>query len=523
MCLRSRGRKRIVIVGAGPGGLATAMLMGNTDADVTVIERKSVPGGRSAPIDTEGFRFDTGPTFFLYPRILSEIFAACGHRLEDTVDLIRLDPQYEVRFETGERIKATGDVERMAAQIARFAPEDAAALPRFLAENRAKLEAFRPILEKPFNSILDFLDPKIFGALRYLRPSKSVDADLGRFFADPRTRLAFSFQSKYLGMSPFRCPSLFTILSFLEYEHGVYHPRGGCGAVMETMARLAAEAGVNVRLNEDVTKLHFDGRRVTAVETAEGVYEADAVVINADFSRAMQRLVPDHLRRRWTDRKLEKKRFSCSTYMMYLGIEGEIPDLEHHTIFLADDYTRNIAEIEDGKVLTDSPSFYVQNACVTDRTLAPKGCSTLYVLIPVPHNTDCISWDEQSKAAYRTRTLKRLEAIGIRNLEGRIRVERTMTPHGWQHEHQIYNGATFNLAHSLNQMLLFRPKNRFDELDGVYLVGGGTHPGSGLPVIFESARITAKLMKDDLKLGTDAAWRDHIGTPAFDAAELEQA
>ena len=509
-------RKRIVVIGAGPGGLANAMLLGNTDADVTVIERKSVPGGRSAAIEQDGFRFDTGPTFFLYPRVLSEIFAACGHDLDREVDLMRLDPQYEIRFETGERVKATGDIPRMQAQIAAFAPEDAKRLPDFLAENRAKLEAFRPILERPFNSFRDLLDPKVLGALRHLAPTRSVDRDLGRFFADPRTRLAFSFQSKYLGMSPFRCPSLFTILSFLEYEHGVFHPRGGCAAVMETMAGLAARAGVDFRFGEDVTRLRFEGRKIIGVETDKGYYPADAVVINADFARAMQRLVPNELRRRWSDAKLEAKRYSCSTYMLYLGIEGQIDNLEHHTIFLADDYRRNIAEIEAAEVLTESPSFYVQNACVTDDTLAPKGHSTLYVLVPVPHSSPRIVWDGGLRSAYRARVMKRLEAVGIRDIEHRIRVEHTATPRDWQDGHQIYNGATFNLAHSLNQMLMFRPKNRFDELDGVYLVGGGTHPGSGLPVIFESARITTRLMQDDLGLQSDLSWRQHVAAPVFD-------
>jgi phytoene desaturase len=499
-------RKKIVVIGAGPGGLASAMLLGATDADVTVLERQKVVGGRSAPIDVEGFRFDTGPTFFLYPRILQEIFAASGHDFNRHVDLIPLDPQYEVRFETGERIKATPNMERLAQQVAQFAPADAAALPRFFAENREKLALFKPILERPFNSIKDFFAPEVLNALRYLRPTKSIDHDLSRFFADPKTRLAFSFQSKYLGMSPFRCPSLFTILSFLEYEHGVYHPRGGCGGVMESMAAAAEEAGVTIRTGEDVTKLHFEGRRIVAVETDAGVYSCDAVVINADFARAMQRLVPNHLRRRWRDEKLEKKRYSCSTYMLYLGIEGDLGDLEHHTIFLAEDYQRNIAEIEAGRVLTAAPSFYVQNACPTDPSLAPAGHSTLYVLVPVPHHGPHIKWEEQELALYRRRVLDRLKTIGLTDLESRIKVERNMTPLGWQDEHQIYNGATFNLAHSLDQMLLFRPKNRFDELDGVYLVGGGTHPGSGLPVIFESSRITTKLLVDDMNLASNIDW-----------------
>ena len=455
------------------------MLLGSTDAEVTVLERKPVVGGRSAPIVRDGFRFDTGPTFFLYPRILSEIYAACGHDFAREVPMARLDPQYEVRFDTGERVKATGDIPRMAAQIAKFAPQDAPNLERFLAENRGKLEAFRPILEKPFNGIGDLLDPKVLSALRHLNPHRSVERDLRRFFADPRTRLIFSFQTKYLGMSPFRCPSLFTILSFLEYEHGVYHPMGGCGAVMESMAANARDSGVDIRVNEDVTKLHFDGKQVKAVETEQGIYPCDAVVINADFARAMQRLVPDNLRRRWTDRKLEKKRYSCSTFMMYLGIEGKIPDLEHHTILLAGDYVRNIREIEERRVLTETPSVYVQNACVTDPALAPKGCSTLYVLVPVPHDSEHIGWSEADLPAYRTKIMRRLEDIGISDIEHRIRYEQIATPKTWAEDHQIYNGATFNLAHSLDQMLIFRPKNRFSELGGVYLVGGGTHPGSG--------------------------------------------
>jgi phytoene desaturase len=510
-------RKRIVVIGAGPGGLASAMMMGATDAEVTVIERQGVVGGRSAPIDREGFRFDTGPTFFLYPRILSEIFAACGHNFAREVELRRLDPQYEIRFGTGERVKATGNIPEMAGQIAQFSPHDAANLPKFLADNRTKLEAFRPILERPFNSVADLFAPDVLAALRHLRPNRSVERDLTRFFSDPRTRLIFSFQTKYLGMSPFRCPSLFTILSFLEYEHGVFHPIGGCGAVMEKMASLSAGSGVDIRTGEDVTKLHFDGKRITAVETDRSIYPADAVVINADFARAMQRLVPNHLRRRWTDAKLAKKRYSCSTYMMYLGIEGRVDDMEHHTIFLAEDYVRNIREIEEGRVLTEAPSFYIQNACRTDPGLAPKDCSTLYVLVPVPHHTDHIAWTEETLPDYRRKVLERLAHVGIPDIEKRIRYEQTMTPAGWRDEHQIYNGATFNLAHSLDQMLMLRPKNRFDELEGVYLVGGGTHPGSGLPVIFESAKITTRLLIDDLKLRHSLDWTQ--STPATTVAE----
>ena len=492
-------RPQVVIAGAGPGGLAAAMLLAHAGSDVVVLERKDRVGGRSAALRGGGFRFDLGPTFFLYPQILAEIFAACGHRLEDEVELLRLDPMYHLMFEAGGEIRASADLARLTADITKLSPQDAAAVPRFMDDNRAKFEAFRPVLQRPFASWRDLLTPDLLRALPALRPLRSVDDDLARYFADPRVRLAFSFQSKYLGMSPFKCPSLFTILSFMEYEHGVFHPRGGCGAVMEAMARAARRAGAQILLNEPITEILFDGRRAVGVRTDRGDYRSDALVINADFAKTMTSLVPDRLRRRWSDRRLAKKRYSCSTFMMYLGIEGRFDDLAHHTIFLAEDYRRNVRAIETGDVPPEAPSLYVQNACVTDPEQAPPGHSTLYVLVPVGNLEGGIDWRAEAPR-YRELVLRRLPAMGIDDLERRIRFEKIITPVDWEHDMQIYRGATFNLAHNMGQMLHNRPRNRFEDLDQVYLVGGGTHPGSGLPVIFESARITSRLLAQDLGL-----------------------
>ena len=497
--------RRLVIIGAGPGGLAAAMLLALTGAQVTVLERRDRVGGRTAALEMDGFRFDTGPTFFLYPRILDEIFQACGRRLAEEVELIRLDPLYRLRFEGGGDLRMHAGPERLAAEIARLAPADAAALPRFLADNRAKLDAFRPVLETPFDGLRSLFGLPVLKALRRLNPHRSVDADLARYFRDPRVRLAFSFQSKYLGMSPFRCPSLFTILSFLEHEHGVFHPRGGCGAVMEAMARIARSLGVDIRLGETVRHIRFRGRRAVAVRTEAGEYPLDGLVINADFAKAMATLVPDDLRRRWSDASIARKKFSCSTFMLYLGIEGRVEGLDHHTIYLAEDYARNLAEIEACRELPRKPSLYVQNACVTDPGQAPPGCSTLYVLVPVGHQRGHVDWAVE-RHRYRALVLKRLEDLGIRDIERRIRVEKMVTPADWEQDFALHRGATFNLAHSLDQMLHRRPRNRFEDLDGVYLVGGGTHPGSGLPVIFEGARITARLLAEDL--GLSVPWRE---------------
>ncbi len=489
--------KRVLIIGAGPGGLAAAMILARRGLQVTVLERSTTVGGRTSSIRSNGFRFDLGPTFFLYPRVLAEIFQAVGRDLRDEVELVRLDPQYRLIFGGGGELLATPAVEQMERAIAALSPTDAASFRSFLADNRWKLANFKTCLESPFCGWRDILRWPILKLLPLLRPWLSLDQELARYFRDPRVRLAFSFQSKYLGMSPFQCPSLFSILSYLEYEYGVHHPIGGCGAVTQAMARIVTELGGEIRLDEPVEEVLFDRRRAVGVRTRTGCYKADAVIVNADFAHAMTRLIPNHLRRRWTDHKIARKRYSCSTFMMYLGIDGRFDHLDHHTIYMAKDYARNLEEIEERHVLSEDPSFYVQNACVTDPTLAPRGMSTLYVLVPVTHQHPNVDWT-QERGRFRDLVLRQLRQVGINDVERRIRFERIVTPADWEQQHQIYRGATFSLTHNLGQMLHLRPQNRFEDLDGVYLVGGGTHPGSGLPVIFESARITSRLLLADL-------------------------
>ncbi|MFM1768205.1 MAG: hypothetical protein RJA22_734 [Verrucomicrobiota bacterium] len=505
--------KQVIVIGAGPGGLASAILLAAAGVKVKVLERLPIVGGRTSRIEADGYKFDLGPTFFLYPRVLDEIFRAAGTTLRAEVPMVRLDPQYRIQFGQGGQLDCTPDVERMEQGIAALSPGDVPGFRRFLDENRAKLAAMEPCLERPFLGWGDLAQGRLLRMLPMLRPHQSVETYLKRFFKDERVRLAFCFQSKYLGMSPFRCPSLFSILSFLEYEHGVWHPIGGCAAVSEAMARVARRLGVEICLNQPVEEILFTGRRATGVVTASSTHRADAVVVNADFARAMERLVPDHLRRRWTNARLARKKYSCSTFMMYVGVEGTF-DLPHHTIHIAKDYAGNLEDIESRHVLSEDPSFYVQNACVTDPTLAPRGHSALYILSPVSHQHPNIDWNRE-KARFRRLLYDRIGAAGYAGLEKRVRYERIITPADWDQRYEVYRGATFNLAHSLDQMLHLRPHNRFEDLDGMYLVGGGTHPGSGLPVIFESARISSRLLLQDL--GVPGAG---LGEPASPQLEI---
>ena len=245
----------VLIVGAGPGGLATAMLLAKAGLDVTVIEKQPRVGGRTSALEGDGYRFDLGPTFFLYPQILEEIFAAAGRDLHREVPMKKLDPQYRLIFGAGGELNCTPDIERMVAEIAKIAPADAPQFRRFMTENRVKLEKFAPCLQSPFLGWTSLLQARLLSVLPYLKPWKSLHQELSSYFKDPRLQLAFTFQSKYLGMSPFQCPSLFSILSFLEYEHGVFHPLGGCNALSEGMARVASELGATIRLNEPVEEI----------------------------------------------------------------------------------------------------------------------------------------------------------------------------------------------------------------------------------------------------------------------------
>jgi phytoene desaturase len=487
------------IVGAGPGGLATAILLAASGASVDVYERQPVVGGRTRRLSLGDHHFDLGPTFFMMPYVLDEILAAAGRKLSDQVEMTRLDPMYRLLLGQPERdpitLDTTQDLALMSERLSRIEPHDGPAFLRFIADNRRKLEAMTPILRRPMRSVLDLVSRDAMQAAPHLRPWQSLYDHLKGYFRNPSIRLSMSFQSKYLGMSPYECPELFSILPFIEYEYGIWHPTGGCNAVMRAMADIAEELGVRFHLGRSVDAIEFEGRRAVGVHVDGALRRHGNLVLNADATHAMRTLVPAHLRRRWSDERIDRSRYSCSTAMLYLGVDGEV-DLPHHTIYVSRQYERNLADIARNGTLSEDPSMYACNPAATDPTMAPKGCSSLYVLLPTPNvqpGSNKVDWSTDA-AKVRESTMQQLETVfGIPDIRRRIRVERQVTPLDWQAE-GIQFGATFNLAHGLKQMLHRRPHHQLQDVDGVWLVGGGTHPGSGLPVIFLSAQITARLL-----------------------------
>lgn len=515
----------VAVIGAGPGGLAAAVLLAASGAKVTVFESQPRVGGRTARISATGtdggeYHFDTGPTFFMMPYVLEEVFAAAGRRLGDYVELKRLDPMYRLlmvgRGKEGSPliIDTTQDIAEMSRRLAKVNQKDGDNFPRFIADNRYKLKHSESILRNPMRSPLDlfgkntWLDTLKVGPV--LRPDLSVHQLLGKYFSDPATKLAVSFQSKYLGMSPYECPSLFTILPFIEYEYGVWHPIGGCNALMEAMAEVAREHGATIRTSTPVERLDFHGQRATGVVVNGRPEKFDHVVVNADATWAMKKLIPENVRaaagKNYSDATLDSRKYSCSTFMLYLGVEGKV-NLPHHTICIAEDYQGNLEQITRTGALPQEPSIYVCNPSALDPALAPEGNSALYVLVPIANLQQAgaagVTW-EKEKAAYRELTLKRMEtvlgekALGP-NFRERIRAEVMYTPETWKGMN-INFGATFNLAHNLGQMLHKRPQNKLPFTENVYLVGGGTHPGSGLPTIFLSSQISSRMLCDEAGL-----------------------
>jgi phytoene desaturase len=494
---RASSTKSIAVIGAGPGGLAAALQLAAAGFQVTVYEAQPVVGGRSRRLTAGPYSFDCGPTFFLMPYVLEEIFAACGFRLSDFVSLRRLDPMYRLIIGSRESaptvLDTTQDIAQMTERLARIDPRDGAAFLHFMEENRKKLARLTPVLKKRVQSLLDLMSPQGVAAAPYVRPWESVHQCLSKTFHDRRTRLALCFQAKYLGMSPYECPSLFSILPFIEYEYGIWHPEGGCNRIMSAMADACTRMGVRMETSSPVDAIAFDGRSVAGVHIGGTLRRHDRVVVNADGTWAMKNLIPAELRGRDSDAAIDARRYSCSTFMMYLGVRGAI-DLPHHTIYMSGRYEETFRDISQLGRLTEDPSTYVHNPSALDPTLAPAGKSALYVLLPVTNNDprQCsIDW-ERERPRLREDALRQLEGpFGIRDIRRRIEREVLMTPLDWQRE-RINHGATFNLAHNFGQMLHKRIPHTHPKLAGLHFVGGATHPGSGLPVIFLSSTIASR-------------------------------
>lgn len=487
-------RQHAVVIGTGFGGLAAAVRLAARGLRVTVVEKLDGPGGRAYTFRQDGFTFDAGPTIITAPYLLEELWTLCGERMADHIDLRAVDPFYHIRFDDGTVMRCYRDVAATRAEVARIAPGDAAGFDRFIAESERIFQvAFAGLADQPFHG---------FGTLLKAAPDMirlggydTVWRTVCRYFKDPRLRIAFSFHPLLIGGNPLTTTAYYCLIAHLERLHGVHYAIGGTGAVVRGLVALAESRGARFRYDAEVAQITTANGRVTGVRLASGEeIAADLVVSNADVAWTYGKLLADVKRRRWTDAKLARAKYSMSLFVWYFGTNRRYDDVYHHTMVLGPRYEELLRDIFRRKKLAQDFSLYLHRPTANDPSLAPEGCDAFYVLAPVPHLGSGTDWATQAEP-YRAAIEAQLAATVLPGLGEAIVTSRVMTPQDFQDRLLSVHGAGFALEPQLFQSAWFRPHNLSEEVKGLYLVGAGTHPGAGVPGVLNSARVLDKVLE----------------------------
>jgi phytoene desaturase len=484
-----------VVIGSGFGGLAAAIRLGARGYRVTVLEKLDAPGGRAYVFRQDGFTFDAGPTIVTAPFLLEELWGLCGKRFSDDVELRPMNPFYRIRFDDGGVFDYSGDVDAVRAEVARFAPGDVEGYDRYMRQSEAIFRVgFEQLGHVPFDSWRDMA--RIIPQMMRLESYRTVYGMVSKYIKDPRLRIVLSFHPLLIGGNPFTVTSIYSLISFLERRWGVHSAMGGTGSLVKGMVGLIQGQGGEVRCNAPVEEITLKGRRATGVRLADGErIAADVVVSNADAAWTYRHLLPAGARRRWSDRRIERARYSNGLFVWYFGTRRQYRDVAHHTILLGPRYRGLLDDIFQRKVLPSDFSLYLHRPTATDPTLAPAGCDTFYALSPVPHLDSGTDWAEAAEP-YRASVSRYLSESVLPGLEENVVSSHMATPQDFQDRLLSYRGAGFSLEPILRQSAWFRPHNRSEDVDRLYLVGAGTHPGAGLPGVISSARVLDTVVPD---------------------------
>ncbi len=488
----ARAKPHAVVIGSGFGGLAAAIRLGARGYRVTIFEKLDQPGGRAIVHRQDGYTFDAGPTIITAPFLFEELWTLCGRKMQDDIDLRPTDPFYRIRFHDGETFDYSGDVVAMRAQIGRINSGDVEGYDRFMRESEAIYRVgFEQLGDAPFDSPLDMA--RIAGDLVKLRGYKSVYNLVSQYFSDERLRTIFSFHPLLIGGSPFRATAIYCLIAYLEKRWGVHSVMGGTGRLVEGLVDLIKEQGGEIHYGEAVESIIVERGSAKGVRLASGrVVASDIVVSNADSAWTYRYLLPASVRRRWTDRKIERSHYSMGLFVWYFGTRRKYDDVAHHTILMGPRYRELLADIFQRKILAPDFSLYLHRPTATDPSLAPNGCDAFYVLSPAPNLAGGQDWRVEAEP-YRQKIERALEASILPGLSAEIATSRTTTPQDFEDNLCSFRGAAFGLEPVLTQSAWFRPHNRSEDVRNLFLVGAGTHPGAGLPGVLSSARILDKV------------------------------
>lgn len=485
-----------IVIGAGIGGLAAAGRLARAGVRVTVVEKAPTAGGRAGKLTRDGYTFDTGPSLFLMPQVFAETYAALGERMEDHLDLIRIDPTYRVHFTDSTQLDLTGDMKHLQAQLEAIEPGSFAQALRFIGEGAEAMEvSLKQFVGRDFDSYLEYFSPANLPLIFKLKALTKHHANVSTFFKDDRLRRAFSFQNMYLGLSPYDAPATYSLLQYTELADGIHFPRGGMYRIIESLQKIDERLGVRFRFNAPVQAINVEGNRATGVTLERGEkLDANIIIANADLPYVYERLLPDD----GSAEKLKHKKYTSSALMFYWGVNKKYPQLLHHNMFLAGDYKASFDRIFQDLTLPDEPSFYLCVPSRTDASFAPEGTDSIMALVPVGHLDDQKPQDwSQIAARARAAIFERVKTIGIHDLESSILFQETYGPPRYLSELNLAKGAAFGLSHNFTQVGYLRPHNQHARFKNLYFAGASTHPGTGLPIVLLSAKLTtARVLRD---------------------------
>ncbi len=489
--------KKIIVIGAGFGGLATAARLAARGYEVELFEKRDKLGGRGYLYEINGFKFDGGPTVITAPFMFDDIFAAAGRKREDYVKFVPVTPFYRIFDHTGRSFDYNSDPNFIYSQIEQWNPQDKEGYQRFIQTTKAIFEkGFVELADKPFLHLSDML--KIAPDLIRLQSYRSVYNYVSQYVQNDFLRQVFSFHPLLVGGNPFDTTSIYAMIHYLEREWGIHYAIGGTGAIVDAIAKLFAELGGKVHLNAEVDEILVEGRKVTGLRMKDGtIHKADAIVSNADVAFTYRYLIPEVYRRKYTNRRIESMRYSMSLFVIYFGTKRRYLDsrLAHHNIILSSRYKPLLDDIFHKKTLAEDFSLYLHMPTITDPTMAPEGCETFYVLSPVPHLDAGVDWTKMARP-YRDKIMNFLEENYLPDLQENIVAEHYIDPLHFQSTLNSFKGSAFSVEPILTQSAWFRPHNRSEEFENLYFVGAGTHPGAGLPGVLSSAIIAENLIRE---------------------------
>ncbi len=487
--------KHFIVIGSGFGGMAMAIRLRALGANVTIVERLANLGGRAQVFKKNGFTHDAGPTVITAPFLFDELFSLFGKKREEYCDLIPLDTWYDFIFDDGSKFSYTGDLDHTFSQIKQFEPQDVEGYRGLLDLSESIFKVgFEQLSDQPFTKFWTML--KQLPALLKLQSYRTVYGLVSKYIQNEQLRKVFSIHPLLVGGNPFTTTSIYTLIHFLERKWGIHFARGGTGALVRSLEKLMIEEGVTIEKNFDVTEIKIDPhvRQVTGIQSADDrEIVCDGLVFNGDPPYAYKNLLPGDLKRQRLRRPNASSKFSMGLFVLFFGTNHEYKEVSHHTIWLGKRHKELLRDIFDVRCLADDFSLYVHRPTATDKSFAPDGCDSFYVLCPVPNLQLDLDWAVEGQAL-RDRIVSALEKTILPDLKKYITDDFWMSPRDFHRDYKSVWGAGFSIAPILSQSAYFRYHNRDPEVNNLFFVGAGTHPGAGVPGVLSSAKVTEKLI-----------------------------